>query len=153
MNASPSSPTTVRLASAACGGQANGQRKSSKGTAHTPVPLGGIHAHPALLQPTGPTRQPRSLCLHTPPCPTAQSADAEAARVVTGHPEQDWSLLCNGVLVFEDTGELAARRTGHRLAPTGRRGLSFIPTRRCFGRSRSRFGSSPRRFGPTPTTP
>jgi hypothetical protein len=22
------------------------------------------------------------------------------------HPEQGWSLLCNGVIVFEDTGEL-----------------------------------------------
>ncbi|EST22902.1 hypothetical protein N566_26270 [Streptomycetaceae bacterium MP113-05] len=22
------------------------------------------------------------------------------------HPEQGWSLLCNGVLVFEDTGDL-----------------------------------------------
>ncbi|GAA4657201.1 hypothetical protein GCM10023324_02630 [Streptomyces youssoufiensis] len=22
------------------------------------------------------------------------------------HPEQGWSLLCNGVLLFEDTGEL-----------------------------------------------
>jgi len=25
---------------------------------------------------------------------------------VAHHPEQGWSLLCNGVLVFEDTGEL-----------------------------------------------
>nr|WP_198960540.1 DUF5999 family protein [Streptomyces sp. CB01883] len=58
---------------------------------------------PALLQPT---RQPRSLCLHTPACPTAQSADAKAARVVAAHPEQGWSLLCNGVLIFEDTDEL-----------------------------------------------
>ncbi|MFG2637942.1 DUF5999 family protein [Streptomyces sp. NPDC048362] len=46
------------------------------------------------------------MCLHTPACPTAQSADAEAARVVAGHPDQGWSLLCNGVFVFEDTGEL-----------------------------------------------
>jgi len=22
------------------------------------------------------------------------------------HPEQGWSLLCNGVIVFDDTGEL-----------------------------------------------
>jgi hypothetical protein len=26
--------------------------------------------------------------------------------VVSCHPEQGWSLLCNGVIVFEDTGEL-----------------------------------------------
>jgi hypothetical protein len=25
---------------------------------------------------------------------------------VAHHPEQGWSLLCNGVLLFEDTGEL-----------------------------------------------
>jgi hypothetical protein len=26
--------------------------------------------------------------------------------VVAAHPGQGWSLLCNGVVVFEDTGEL-----------------------------------------------
>lgn len=51
-------------------------------------------------------RLPTSLCTHTPKCPSAISSDREAARVVAGHPEQGWSLLCNGVLVFEDTGEL-----------------------------------------------
>lgn len=52
------------------------------------------------------TRLPDSLCTHTPKCPTADSSDAEAAYVVAAHPEQGWSLLCNAVLVFEDTGEL-----------------------------------------------
>ncbi|AKH81061.1 hypothetical protein AA958_01520 [Streptomyces sp. CNQ-509] len=46
------------------------------------------------------------MCQHQPPCPTAQSTDREAARPVAHHPEQGWSLLCNGVLLFEDTGEL-----------------------------------------------
>jgi len=32
--------------------------------------------------------------------------DREAARTVASHPEQGWSLLCNGIVVFEDTGEL-----------------------------------------------
>ncbi|MGY4967473.1 DUF5999 family protein [Streptomyces sp. 900105245] len=60
-----------------------------------------------MRSPTLPTPpEPRSPCRHTPACPTAQSADAEAARVVASHPEQGWSLLCNGVFVFEDTGEL-----------------------------------------------
>ncbi|WRZ96401.1 DUF5999 family protein (plasmid) [Streptomyces sp. NBC_01007] len=49
-------------------------------------------------------RQPPSLCRHTPACPTADSTDAEAARIVVGHP--DWNLLCNSVLVFADTGGL-----------------------------------------------
>jgi hypothetical protein len=29
-----------------------------------------------------------------------------AARVVAGHPEQGWSLLCNGVVSFDDMGEV-----------------------------------------------
>jgi hypothetical protein len=62
-----------------------------------------------LTSPTNTTtthRQPRSLCKHSPACPTAASPDAEAARIVAAHPEQGWSLLCNGVLVFDDTGDL-----------------------------------------------
>lgn len=46
------------------------------------------------------------MCTHTPPCPTAEAPDREAARPVAPRPEQGWSLLCNGVLLFEDTGEL-----------------------------------------------
>ncbi|MFG3157979.1 DUF5999 family protein [Streptomyces sp. NPDC048219] len=46
------------------------------------------------------------MCTHTPKCPSAASSDREAAQVVAAHPEQGWSLLCNGVLLFEDTGEL-----------------------------------------------
>jgi hypothetical protein len=49
---------------------------------------------------------PDYLCTHAPTCPTAGSADREAAAVVSSRPEQGWSLLCNGVLIFEDTGEL-----------------------------------------------
>ncbi|MFH8886616.1 DUF5999 family protein [Streptomyces californicus] len=49
---------------------------------------------------------PDSLCQHTPTCPSAESPDREAARVVAAHPEQGWSLLCNAVLLFEDTGKL-----------------------------------------------
>ncbi|CAM5288119.1 hypothetical protein SABIM44S_05113 [Streptomyces abikoensis] len=46
------------------------------------------------------------MCQHQPTCPSADSADREAAHLVAHHPEQGWSLLCNGVLHFEDTGEL-----------------------------------------------
>ena len=46
------------------------------------------------------------MCKHQPPCPPAESPDREAAHTVASHPEQGWSLLCNGVLLFEDTGEL-----------------------------------------------
>ena len=46
------------------------------------------------------------MCLHTPQCPEAHAVDREAARAVASHPEQGWTLLCNGVVVFEDTCEL-----------------------------------------------
>ena len=48
----------------------------------------------------------QSACSHSPQCPSADATDHDAARVVHGHPEQGWSLLCNGVVLFEDLGEL-----------------------------------------------
>jgi hypothetical protein len=52
------------------------------------------------------TRLPGSLCRHTPTCPSADSPDREAAHIIASHPEQGWSLLCNAVVVFDDTGDL-----------------------------------------------
>lgn len=46
------------------------------------------------------------MCAHFPACPGAQSPDRDAARAVRQHPEQGWSLLCNGVVLFDDTGEI-----------------------------------------------
>lgn len=46
------------------------------------------------------------MCMHQPPCPAAVDSDRVAAHTLSVHPEQGWSLLCNGVLLFEDTGEL-----------------------------------------------
>ncbi|MEV4557744.1 DUF5999 family protein [Kitasatospora sp. NPDC049285] len=46
------------------------------------------------------------MCQHRPECPSVESPDREAAVPVARHPEQGWSLLCNGVLLFDDTGEL-----------------------------------------------
>ena len=65
-------------------------------------------------------------CSHVPPCPAAADTDHEAARVVATHPEQGWSLLCNGVVTFDDTGELlpdgraVAARIGAGLALAAR---------------------------------
>jgi hypothetical protein len=50
--------------------------------------------------------QRTTVCSHEPPCPTPNDVDREAARIVAAHPEQGWSLLCNGIVLFEDTGEL-----------------------------------------------
>jgi hypothetical protein len=46
------------------------------------------------------------MCPHQPPCPSHDAPDRDAARTLARHPEQGWSLLCNGVVVFDDTGEL-----------------------------------------------
>ena len=46
------------------------------------------------------------MCDHLPPCPPASAPDHAAARVVSEHHEQGWVRLCNGVIVFDDLGEL-----------------------------------------------
>ena len=58
--------------------------------------------------------QPR-VCRHRPRCPAATAPDHDAAHTVAAHPEQGWSLLCNGVVLFDDTGELLPG--GQALAP------------------------------------
>ncbi|MET9593132.1 DUF5999 family protein [Streptomyces sp. NPDC006516] len=55
------------------------------------------------------------MCAHTPQCPPATDPDGEAAAVVTRADAQGWALLCNGLLVFEDTGALLPN--GSILAP------------------------------------
>jgi Family of unknown function (DUF5999) len=45
-------------------------------------------------------------CRHRPRCPGAAAPDRAAACVVACHPEQGWSLLCNGVVLFDDAGVL-----------------------------------------------
>ncbi|MGW2820985.1 DUF5999 family protein [Streptomyces sp. NPDC001443] len=43
------------------------------------------------------------MCSHRSSCP---SADAAVPHIVSARPEQGWSLLCNGAIVFDDGGEL-----------------------------------------------
>ncbi len=47
-----------------------------------------------------------AMCQHAPACPSADAPDHEAAVLVAAHPDQGWALRCNGVLTFDDTGEL-----------------------------------------------
>ncbi|MEW2081094.1 DUF5999 family protein [Streptomyces sp. NPDC005283] len=61
-------------------------------------------------------------CQHQPRCPSAEAPDREAARIKAHRPAQGWSLLCNGVLLFEDSGELLP--DGRIIAP--RRPLSNL---------------------------
>jgi Family of unknown function (DUF5999) len=53
-----------------------------------------------------PPDQRCAMCSHRPPCPPADHRDRDAAHTVAFHPEQGWSLLCNGVIVFDDLGEI-----------------------------------------------
>ncbi|GAA2209851.1 hypothetical protein GCM10009850_053100 [Nonomuraea monospora] len=46
------------------------------------------------------------MCSHNPVCPSADSLDRERSHVISAHPDQGWSLLCNGVVLFDDTGLL-----------------------------------------------
>ncbi|NGO71258.1 DUF5999 family protein [Streptomyces boncukensis] len=66
------------------------------------------------------------MCKHQQPCPSADSADREAAQPVAHFPEQGWSLLCNGVLLFEDTGELLP--DGQIIAPHRPLGTHHVAT-------------------------
>ena len=65
------------------------------------------------------------MCPHSPPCPEASAPDREAAHTVVSHPEQGWSLLCNGIVIFEDTGELLP--DGASIAPHRPTDLAFDP--------------------------
>jgi hypothetical protein len=62
------------------------------------------------------------MCSHLPACPSADRPDRDAARTVAPHPEQGWSLLCNGMIVFDDMGAslyLAAARGSARAPAPG----------------------------------
>jgi hypothetical protein len=38
------------------------------------------------------------MCPHRPPCPPPDRSDRDAAHTIAFHPEQGWSLLCNGAV-------------------------------------------------------
>ncbi|MGE5293099.1 MAG: DUF5999 family protein [Micromonosporaceae bacterium] len=64
-----------------------------------------------MRDPLAPARLGRRLagetCQHHPRCPDALAPDRTAARAVASHPEQEWSLLYNGVVLFGDGGTFA----------------------------------------------
>jgi|SRR5690606_15958386 len=72
---------------------------------------------PQSVGPNPITPNPEKImsCHHQPPCPRADAVDRDAAHVVAFYPEQGWSRLCNGVIVFDDTGELLP--DGRTIAP------------------------------------
>jgi len=46
------------------------------------------------------------MCSHSPRCPAADSAARTLAVVIASHHEQGWTLLCNGVVHFDDGVDL-----------------------------------------------
>ncbi|MCF2129233.1 DUF5999 family protein [Strepomyces sp. STD 3.1] len=62
------------------------------------------------------------MCTHRSSCPGADSPATVVAHVVAAHPEQGWNLLCDGTIVFDDTGELRpdGRVVAPRRMPAGR---------------------------------
>lgn len=46
------------------------------------------------------------MCNHQPLCPSAAQIDRLGARLIASHPDQGWSLLCNGIVLFDDGGLL-----------------------------------------------
>ena len=61
----------------------------------------------ATIQPLRTTGRPAEQeCPHWPPCPGALAHGRFAARTMASHPEQGWSLLCNGMVIFDDGGAL-----------------------------------------------
>lgn len=63
-----------------------------------------------LVGPSARSRRQGRTCRHQPRCPDARASDRTAARLVASHPEQGWSLLCNGVVLFDDAGALLPDR-------------------------------------------
>ena len=55
--------------------------------------------------------------------PEWPTLDHLAARIVADQPGQGWSLLCNGVILFDDGGELLP---DHSAAASGRPGLTGL---------------------------
>lgn len=56
---------------------------------------------------------------HQPRCPEWSAPDYRAAQLVADQPQQGWCLLCNGVILFDDGGELLP--DGCAVAPGRRR--------------------------------
>ena len=63
-----------------------------------------------------------AVCTHVPRCPAVTAPERLAARSVVVHPEQGWTLLCNGIVVFEDGGLLLPN--GAAVAPPSRLGTT-----------------------------
>ena len=88
-------------------------------TTHRPIEDRPIEHRPIEHRPID-RRSDRTSDRHQPTCPAASGATSPvAACTVAAHPEQGWSLLCNGVVLFDDGGYLlpATTTTGAAAQP------------------------------------
>ncbi|MFD9391216.1 DUF5999 family protein [Streptomyces sp. NPDC060000] len=46
------------------------------------------------------------MCSLQLPSASADAHSVHLAHIVAAHPEQGWNLLCDGTIVFDDSGEL-----------------------------------------------
>src|SRR5580704_233641 len=93
---------------------ANRARQARPGNRHRCTPRSALSAvrssgenmtaSTMTLQP--PLQTKGGMCSHQPPCPDALAPDRLAAWPVARRTEQGWSLLCNGVVLFDDGGQL-----------------------------------------------
>ena len=78
------------------------------------------------IQPLRAARQSgEQQCPHRPPCPRALAHDRSGARTMASHPQQGWSLLCNGVVIFDDGGALLP--DGRAILPPSARARMVAP--------------------------
>jgi len=68
-----------------------------------------------------------AMCSHQPRCPDALAPDRMAAWPVARRPEQGWSLLCNGVVLFDDGGQLLP--DGRAISPPATCTAADLPRR------------------------
>jgi hypothetical protein len=68
------------------------------------------------------------VCSHEPQCPSIGHTARSAAHVIAAHPEQGWSLLCNGIVLFDDGGLLLLNGRAEALhtALPGDRGMRAV---------------------------
>ena len=69
------------------------------------------------------------MCSHQPRCPDALAPDGTVAWPIARHPEQGWSLLCNGVALFDDGGQLLP--DGQAIPPARPPGLRPLQPQSC----------------------
>jgi hypothetical protein len=72
------------------------------------------------------------MCSHTPQCPAADSVARTLAVVIADHHEQGWTLLCNGVIHFDDGADLlpSGAVAGNRILSAAASPRQFAPATR-----------------------